>query len=92
MIVFTIRVPDCDITFETARGKYSAAAQSVDTDKSYADSEVSTLKPFILLNQCIDDHKELILPQMVKRRPLSLSLGDIGPGNSHPGLLQIKKR
>ena len=46
LTVFTIGVPDCDITFETAHGRYSVAAQSVDTDKSYADSEVSTLKPF----------------------------------------------
>ena len=41
-MAFTIGVPDCDVTLETARGTYSAAAQSSNTDKSYADSEVST--------------------------------------------------
>ena len=45
-MVFTTGVPDCDITLETARGTYSAAAQSSDMDKSYADSEISHLKPF----------------------------------------------
>ena len=50
LTVFTIGVPDCDVglILETARGTYSAAAaaQSSDANKPYADSEVSTLKPF----------------------------------------------
>ena len=70
-MVFIIGVTVCDVTLETALGTSSGAAQSSDTDKSYANSEVSTLKSFYLLNQCIDDHKESILPQMAKRRPLS---------------------
>ena len=71
-MIFTIGVPDCVVTLVTAHGTYSAAAQSPDMDKSYDDNEVFQLENLShLLNQCIDDHIESILPQKIKRRPLS---------------------
>ena len=89
MKVFRNEVPDCDVTFEAVLGTSSAAAaaQSSDTDKSYTDSEVSTVKPSSYAKS-------------VYRRPQKIDFaangqkytslwGQIGPWNSHPGLLSI---
>ena len=67
-----------------------AAAESSDIDKSYADSDVSTLQLFLFAKSVYRRPQRL---DFVANRQTLISLWrQIEPGNSHPSLLPIKKR